>query len=340
LSIGGPRTGGIPERGRFLIAAAGALFALVAAATRADAEPTAAEKETARTLMAEGRELRDRKDVAGALQRFRSADAIMHVPTTGLEVARTQAALGQLVEARETLHKIAQIPEQPTDPAPFETARVEADKLDADLERRIGVIRFEVRKSNAAAAPAISIDGTPVSASVVDVSLRCNPGHHVVQAKLGSNEIKQEVDVREADAVTVLLDFSRTLATPDRRSSDDASRDEASGPGWPVLPTIGFGVAAAGVALGTATGIMAIQGKNSAETACVSGQCPPVAWSDVDRMNTFATVSTVSFVVGGAGLACGIASLVLTRPSSTATATSPAVGVAPAPRGLSIAGRF
>ena len=64
------------------------------------------DRETARTLMQQGRELTAKGDLKEALKRFKGADDIMHVPTTGLEVARTQAPLGLLVEARDTIARI------------------------------------------------------------------------------------------------------------------------------------------------------------------------------------------------------------------------------------------
>src|SRR5438477_66675 len=67
------------------------------------AQPSAAQRETARELMGEARRLRERGDLEGALGRFRAADAIMNVPTTALEVAATQAELGKLIDAREGL---------------------------------------------------------------------------------------------------------------------------------------------------------------------------------------------------------------------------------------------
>src|SRR5262245_48638273 len=124
---------------------AGVLAISILGATRAAAEPTAAEKETARSLMTDGRDARERGDFRAALKRFEAVDTIMHVPTIGLELARTQVALGQLVEARETVRRIARLPEDPSDPAPFREARVQVDKLDEELQRRIGAIRFEVR---------------------------------------------------------------------------------------------------------------------------------------------------------------------------------------------------
>src|SRR5271157_3775010 len=61
--------------------------AAMLAASGASAQVSAADRETARSMMQEGRDLRDKGDLKGALQRFKAADDIMHVPTTSLEVA-------------------------------------------------------------------------------------------------------------------------------------------------------------------------------------------------------------------------------------------------------------
>ncbi len=58
--------------------------ATLVSARDASAEPTAAEKETARGQMADGRTKRQKNDLEGALRAFEAADALMHVPTTGL----------------------------------------------------------------------------------------------------------------------------------------------------------------------------------------------------------------------------------------------------------------
>ena len=104
--------------------------------TGARAQPNAAQKETARGLMAQGRELRERGDVSGALTRFRAADAMMGVPTTGFELGSTQVQLGRLLEAHETLGRVLSIAQGPDDPEPFNEARIKARALDqqADYE--------------------------------------------------------------------------------------------------------------------------------------------------------------------------------------------------------------
>ena len=77
------------------------LATLVAA--RAGAAPPklpAAERETARRLMEEGRARVRAGDLAGAIKAFGQAHAVMHVPTTGYALAQAYADHGDYVEAR------------------------------------------------------------------------------------------------------------------------------------------------------------------------------------------------------------------------------------------------
>src|SRR3954466_8294274 len=140
------------------------------------AEPSAAEKETARALMAEGRELRDRKALREALARFQAADGLMHVPTTALEVARTQVALGLLAEARETVQRLRQVAAREDEPAPFREARASADALHADLKDRIGAMRFVVRGAPAGTVPTITVDSVNIPTVATEMPFRANPG--------------------------------------------------------------------------------------------------------------------------------------------------------------------
>src|SRR5262245_14039060 len=104
-------------------------FALLALTRTAAADASATERETARTLLLSGREKRSAGDLHGALVDFEHANGIMHVPTTGLELGRTQAALGLLVEARATLLEAARHPAEDGEPRAFTRARKEAKEL-------------------------------------------------------------------------------------------------------------------------------------------------------------------------------------------------------------------
>jgi hypothetical protein len=114
------------------------------------AEVTAAEKANARELMDRGDDLVEKKQYREALEAYQAADAIMHVPTTGIEVARAQVALGLLVEARETALEVARSPETPGEPAPFAEARDAARQLATALERRIPTLRGERQADSSA----------------------------------------------------------------------------------------------------------------------------------------------------------------------------------------------
>src|SRR5687768_9838148 len=96
---------------------------------QAGAQPSAADKETARSLMNQGDTARDEQDYRAALKAYEAADAIMRVPTTGLAVARMHEKLGQLLEARDKALAVARIPAGATEPAAFTTARNEAEQL-------------------------------------------------------------------------------------------------------------------------------------------------------------------------------------------------------------------
>ena len=70
---------------------------------------SAADVAQARVLFNEGTTLRDKGNLAGALEKLRTAHSISATPITGLELGRTYQALGKLVEAREAYLGVARI---------------------------------------------------------------------------------------------------------------------------------------------------------------------------------------------------------------------------------------
>lgn len=301
------------------------LLALLLGSAVAQAQPSAAQKETARGLMAEGRELRDRGDLNGALTRFNAADALMGVPTTGFEVAATQAQLGKLVEARETLQRVLAIAVSPDDPEPFNEALRKARALDQQLQARIASLRFVVKGLKDGEAVELAVDGENVPKALLNLPLRVNPGHHAVVARVRQRELRRDVDVAEGQSVPVMLelasDEAKPVATPPASASAAAAPPPVDVPpprsapsasrGLPTLAYVGGGVALAGLVVGSVTGISAISHKNDAKQACVDSKCPPSTWSDLDSARSMATVSTVGFVVGAIGAVVGAGAILL-----------------------------
>lgn len=75
---------------------------------------------------------------------------------------------------------------------------------------------------------------------------------------------------------------------------------------WRTAGWISSGVGAAGIVVGSVSGLMALSKRDHLnDSGCVDGRCPRALSGDVDTLNTYRTVSSAGFIVGGVGLAAG-----------------------------------
>ena len=236
------------------VAAALLLAACVPLAAGAARAQTPEDRESARRLFDDGKSRRDRGDAAGALESFRAADALMHVPTTKLAVARAYLALGTLVEARDAALAVAQIPVAASgEPAPFTDARAAAARLAAEIAERIPSIAITL---DGAPPDSLSIDGVVVPHEAWGAPRRVNPGKHTVVAKRGPREVTGQVVVAERDSASITLETSALAGGP----APEPLREAPPPPPPPALRPlgplfwIGAGVGAAGLAVGTVAG--------------------------------------------------------------------------------------
>ncbi len=165
------------------VAVAASVSGLVLAAllpAPALAQPSPADRETARTLMKHGDEKLAAKDFAGALKDYQAAHAVMQVPSTGLAVAKAQVEQGLLIEARDTLLQVARLPKDANEPAPLARAREEAAALALKLADRIPSVTITVEGPSAGAA--VQVDGALVPPGALGVPRKANPGSHVISA--------------------------------------------------------------------------------------------------------------------------------------------------------------
>ena len=324
------------------------LFAIAIPRSAWSAAPSPEEKETARAMMDAGHAQRDAGDHKAALALFDGADAIMHVPTTGLEVAREYVALGQLVEARDAIQRVIRSPKTEDEPEVFREARNKAAALDDELVKRIPAVRITVSGAPEDAPMQIMVDGQPVPVAALVAPFRMNPGHHVVVATVASTDVRQEVDVTEGQTVPVTLAFPSSASAPEANAPSPSEPSAEGGGGASAVPWLrwgGFGLAAAGIGVGAVTGAMSLSSTNSAKEHCVNNNCPPSSWSDIDSAHTTATVSTVAFCAAGVGAALAVISLFIDSHASSASPTASAkIHVRPAPwiglGGSGIAGTF
>ncbi len=292
---------------------------------------SAADKETARSLMDQGNDLRDKGDLKNALQRFQAANEIMHVPTTAMEVARTQVALGMLVEARDSLAQIISSVPAPREPAQFKEARVLAQKLDAELEARVPTVTVTVNGAKEGSTTSLSVDGVAVPAAVIGLPRRLNPGHHVMVATTSTQEGRAELDVAEGekkDVSITLATIAKPTTTVEEPVEKPAPPPEESHKSY-ALPIVLFAIGGASLIAGGITGVMELGQQSTLSTNCPNKTCPPSQYGTLDSANTLATISTVTLIVGGVGVAAGIVTLFIGGGKSTPPSTQAHAHVEP-----------
>ena len=313
-----------------------------AGASFAQAPPSVADKETARTLMNAGDDRFEARDFAGALTAYQGADTIMHLPMTGVALARAQAALGLLLEARDTALQVVHQPEQPGENLMYAEARVEARALADTLATRLPSL--DLQPSASPAGLVVSIDDVPLPPAALVLPRKVNPGKHIVTARApGFVGARVEITVAERAVLPVALQLdleapaSPPMVTPVTPTPVTPPQREVS-----LLVYLGFGIGAAPLLVGAVTGGLSLSKTSSLATRCdAAKRCAAgsAGASDLDAAATLANISNITLAVGVAGMVTGIVGLVLSREDKHAV---PTMAIAPVigPGTLGVAGVF
>ncbi len=314
-------------RKRALVAA---IALALASSQPAYAQRAAADVETARQLYNQGLELRGHGDLTLALEKFKAAHALAKTPITGLELARTHAALNQPVEARELCLGVARIPVTAEETARSVEARREAAKIAEEMAPKIATLRIKLRGARPGDEVILLIDGATVPPLAMSEPRSLDPGAHTVSARIGAGEeTKATTSLKEGET----RDLELTVVPPPKPvlqagpEPTPARTEQQRSP--LVIP--GLAVAALGVGVGAVTGVIAIVKKGQLDTSCLNGKCGPAQFDELDRARLIGNVSTIAFIVGAAGGAVVIYGL--THPTTAkasagkVTTVQPFVGV-------------
>lgn len=296
---------------------------------------TKTEVEMARNLMDEGDAKLEQGDLRGALRSYRAAHTIMNVPTTGIEVARTETKLGHLVEARKVALEVIQLPVKPREPKPFVEARSDAKLLADALETRIPRLVIVVKGTTDTTQLDIKIDGNTVSPEEIRDPIPVDPGKHSVSVSIASG-------VPEIETVTLGENEKRTVTFGDGVSSSETDKPKRK-----ISPLfyVGLGLTGAGFITGAVTGAMSLSRASDVEAICPGGNCPDQAALGKakpinDSAYTLANVSNVAFAVGVIGVGLGVTSFVLSKRTSDKDTESPAARLFIGPNGVGVYGKF
>ena len=272
------------------------------------AEPSAADRATARSLAGEGYQALQGKDFATAADRFGRADALVHAPTLMIDWARSLAGLGKLVEAQERYEQIVREGVDAKAPKSWQRALNDATIELADLKPRLAWVTLSVRGSDQAH---VSIDGAVVPPAAVGVRRAVNPGARLVrvQAK-GCLPQKRELNLTEgAEAAAAFTLEPDPDAQIEPAVSPLLPLEAAPAPAPSSAPMyVAFGVAGAGLVVGGVAGALALAKRSSLSNQChADGACPSSQTRVVSSYHTLGTVSGIGFAVGVAGAGAGLA---------------------------------
>jgi len=313
-----------------MAACAGILLGAAPALAQA---PTAEDMASARVLGTEGVRLAEAGDCTSAVVKLEAAERLYHAPTTLERLGECQVALGKVVAGSESLNRVVREPLAPGAPQAFVSAQQRAAQALASAQRRIGTLRLHVEGVPASSVQ-ITVDGATVPSALFDSSRPTDPGTHDVRANAhGFRPVVATVRVPEGSeaSLTIKLEPDPTAvapppptapapdAPPPADTTPLASPTPSSQVPPPAQATVSsggggargiayalLGIGGAGIVVGSVFGGLALGTKSSLDSACpTKTSCPPSSQSDIDALATRATVSTIGFGVGVAGVLIG-----------------------------------
>jgi len=288
----------------------------------AAAEPSAADRATARSLATEGYWALHDKRYAEAADRFGRADALVHAPTLTLDLARSLVGLGQFVEAQERYELIIREGVDAKAPPSWQRALSDAKTELAALRPRLAWVTITVAGGTDAH---VTIDGVAVPAAAIGVRRAINPGAHdfAVGAKgyVGSRQALSLSEGQEGSVTLELkLDPTQQSAEPEVVAPQPTPVAAPAAAPNRTPAYVAFGVAGAGLVVGAVTGALWLGKRSTLENACADpNNCPPEQSDNVDSFHTLGYVSGAGFIVAATGIATGVTLWALENRSSAST---------------------
>ncbi len=323
---------------RFLLAV-GLSLTLLSIGSVAGAQPQS-EKAQAAWKLEEGKRALAKGDLDAAIPALEAAHVILKQPTSGAPLARALAKQGRLADALGVARAVAAIPKAGPEAFSVTSARAEAEKLAADLDKRVPKLRIEAPET-----AAVTIDGRDVPAE--NGVRRVDPGDHVVEGRHEGKSAKADIKLAERDDKSVKLDFATggaavaaaggagdaaaasegAGAAPAAPSKPPADTEESAGnPAAKTAAIVGFSVFAFGTSVGVGALLSSMSTLDDLDATC-GGECTGrLAREENDAQNT-RIVAFVGFGLAGAGLITGIVGAAMSGSSSSSeSAVEPLVG--------------
>jgi hypothetical protein len=267
--------------------------------------------QAARPYAEKGFELYEDGRYAACIAEFERAEARYHAPPHLLYIARAQAQLGRLIEARDGFRGIIDEVLDEGAPKAFHVSQVEAKAEIGELERLIPRVEVTVTGIEADSAQII-VDGEALTDRAESVEL--DPGEHTIEASSdGASAPAQSVTLAPGDRTQITLEMQLSK----------------SGASLRVPAFVSFGFGGLGLVIGTVTGIVSLGQTADIDDQCVDNHCPSSLESDADDAKAMGNLSTAAFVIAGLAAAAGTTLLLLDNRQESAAVAGLELHLAP-----------
>jgi tetratricopeptide (TPR) repeat protein len=275
---------------------------------------------TARELAISGVKLAQDGQCAEALPKLERAEKLHHSPIVLTRLGDCYIKLGQLTAGVESLRAVVRepLPENASDT--LKQAYAEAGSLIEANKPKLGKLTIKVSglAKERSTPLELQIDNKPMPSALLGEAHVSDPGEHTITVSAAGylpSSRKVSLAPGGEESVTLQLDPdpeaelqraqqarapASSLSAPAAASSDAASRSPSH---WPAYATWGASAVALGVGVGF--GFAAMENKSALEDRCPNKVCPADAAELLNTSRANATVSTIAYGVGIAGVAVG-----------------------------------
>jgi hypothetical protein len=306
------------SRHAWLALAAGATTAALGRPGHAE---NRADKIAAQALFEQARDLLARDNAAEACPKLEESQRLDPTSGTLINLADCYERVGRTATAWSTFLQAAAAAKVGGHADRERVARERA----SSLSQRLAKISIHVLSSEVGGLE-IKRDGAVVGNAQWGMPIPTDPGRHqIVATAPGKKPWETVITVKDADTVPVIV----PLLEPTRAeaASVGADQERSSFGTQRVLALAAGGVGLAGLAFGSAFGVVSKSKHDEANEHCSGAVCRDQRGVDLrNEAMRAGNVSTVGFVVGALGLAGGTA-LWLTAKDDARSGSAPSVGV-------------
>jgi hypothetical protein len=306
-----------------------------------DARADGNDRVAAESLFQDGKRLMAAGNYAEACPKFETSQRLDPGVGTQLNLADCYEKSGKTASAWAMFLEAASGARAAGNSARDQAARDRANALAGRLAR----LTLNVPSAHALPGMVIKRDGVVVDRALWGTSVPVDPGARVVEVTApGRKPWSTKVQVR-AEKSELLIEVPELDKGNDSNVASPAAEADAK-PSKGSSPLLGVGllsVGAAGVVVGSVFGLMAKSSWDETRTHCpVGNACTDEAFAPHDAATKDATISTIAFAVGGAGLAAGTIVLITSHGSSSSQPTTVGIRASIDPRapGVRLDGAF